>query len=597
MFLNPLGLLALASLIPLILLYIIKPDPRRLEIPTLEFLPNLSEEGGSNPIIERLKRNLLLLIQLLVLILISLALASPYVQVSRSAQVDNTVIVLDASASMATETGSGTRFAQAVSEARQQVTTTTSVIVVGSSTRAVVEGGSAEEARNALRALSVSDAAGDLRSAISQAIALAEGDGRIVVLSDFADQSDWESAVRSARAQDIPVALRQFRGGGEDNVGIIGMSFSGNSVTVSVQNFGDGEVNRDVSLGGQSRSLELQPGDVGTVRFGMPSGAGEIRLSPGDSFPTDDVGYLAGHPEGTIQVLMITNDRNEFMHTAFTSMTGVEVEVREPPVGSVGDPDVVVFSNVERSRVLGRTVRNVRSLVTEDGGGVVVQAQPDLEDFESLYNELLIVDVGGVETGGTATSVSEDEIVQGIDFSPPQQYLQADLTNGRPLVNTSEDTPIIAVGRAGNGAAMYYGYIEEASEFKYNYLYPVFWKRSLYYLTGRERLSSMNMQTGDSLSFASPTTVNTPSGQVTGASVVLREAGFYTAGSRRVSANLVSASESDVGVQPIEETSAVIQSGETRSETVPQELTPLVALLALGLVGGELLFLRYRGDI
>lgn len=596
MFLNPLGLLALLSVVPLIILYIIKPDPRRLEIPTLDFLPNFQEEGGSNPVIERLRRNLLLLIQLLVLILISLSLAGPFVEVSRSAQVDNTVIVLDASASMATETGGGTRFSQAVSDARGEITTTTSVIVSDWSARSLLAGGSAGEARGVLDGVTVSDAEGDLRSAISQAISLAEGDGRIVVLSDFADQTDWMSAVQSARAQDIPVALRQYEGGGEENVGIVSMSFASNSVTVGVRNYGDDSVTREVSFGGQSQSLELEAGDIGSASFRIPAGGGEVRLSPGDSFPTDDTAYVVGHPESTIQVLMVTNDRNDFLHTAFTTMPDVDVDVGEPPVGSFGDPDVVVFSNVDQDRLLGRTVRDAQDHVA-GGGGVVIQAQPDLGDMEGTYDELLIADVGEPTTGGSPQKVAEDEITRGIDFSPPQEYLEGSLSGGRALVNMSDGSPLVAVGRVGDGAAMYYGYIEQSSEFKYNYLYPVFWKRALYYLTGRERLSSMNRQTGETLSFASTTTIDTPGGTATGSTLVMREAGFYSTGSRRVSANLVSAAESDVAAESIEESGASAGAGETRSETVPQELTPLVALLALGFVGGELLFLRYRGDI
>ncbi|MDY7081857.1 MAG: hypothetical protein SXQ77_05480, partial [Halobacteria archaeon] len=76
------------------------------------------------------------------------------------------------------------------------------------------------------------------------------------------DQSDWKSAVEAARARGIPVELRQFNGGGDDNVGIVGLSFGSNSVSVTVQNFGDQEVQRELSLGSQTRSITLKPGDT-----------------------------------------------------------------------------------------------------------------------------------------------------------------------------------------------------------------------------------------------------------------------------------------------------------------------------------------------
>ncbi|MFW5983775.1 MAG: DUF7407 domain-containing protein, partial [Halobacteria archaeon] len=360
-FSTPLGLLALASLVPLIVLYILQPDPRRLRVPTLEFLPNIDDEGGSDPVLEKLRRNLLLLIQIAVLILAALALGSPYVDVSRTAAADETVIVLDATASMGTEDGGETRFDRAAEYAAEEVTGTTSVVVVGSSANVVMEEGTASEARSAIESATETDAAGSLADGISRGASLAGDDARLVVASDFADDSDWEGEIEQTRASDVAVGLRQFGGGGEDNAGIVDMSYGGDSVTVEVANFGDEEKDAELSFNDETETVPLEPGDFGSTSFDVPSGGGTVELSPDDSFPTDNTAEVAGQP-GTLDVLLVTNDENRYLDAAFGSMDDVNHETIETPVPDFDaeEYDVVIFDEVNEDRLLGRTVRNAR---------------------------------------------------------------------------------------------------------------------------------------------------------------------------------------------------------------------------------------------
>lgn len=595
-FLNPLGLLGLLSVVPLIILYIIKPDPRRLAIPTLEFLPNVSDEGGTDPVIERLRRNILLLIQLLALILIALALAQPAIEVSKSAASGETVIVLDASGSMGVDTGAGTRFSQAVDRATSEVTSTTSVVIAGSSTRIAVNQGSASEARTALDTVTHADVNSDLRSAISQGLSLASEDARIVVVSDFADDSNWRSIVDTARARGNPVQLEQVDGGGEANVGITDLSFAGTTVTASVKNYGDEEVTRTVSLGAESEELTLAADDVQTARFPVPAGGGEISLSPGDSLPTDDVAAIAAPDESGVDVVLVTNDRNRFLHAALSEMSAVNVEVKNPPVGDLGEPDAVIFSNVAGDELL-QTTLNGAERVLGNGGGVAIQAQNDLGEFQDDFGGMLPVEVTGVGAASAADAVSESRLVQDVDFSPPEQYLEGRLEKGRALVNASDDSPLVAIASEGSGRVLYHGFMEDSSDFNKNYLYPIYWKRMVFHLAGRERLSSMNVQTGSTFSFPEDATVDTPRGTSELSTITLDDAGYYSAGNDRVGANMLSAAESDVAVDSINTTATSGPTGGDSSTTVPRRLTPLLALLALGLVATEVGLLKYRGEI
>jgi hypothetical protein len=126
---SPLGLLALLSIIPLVVLYLVRPSPATMALPTFRFL--VVDEGRDcrRRALERLRRELLFLLQLLVLI--SLALAGPYVQVTRGVPADEVGVVVDASASMATRFGAETRFDRAVDVARSSVAGTTTIVLSG----------------------------------------------------------------------------------------------------------------------------------------------------------------------------------------------------------------------------------------------------------------------------------------------------------------------------------------------------------------------------------------------------------------------------------------------------------------------------------
>jgi hypothetical protein len=594
-FLTPLGLLALLTAIPLILLYLVKPEPERVELPTLQFLSERIGQSASTPLLERLRRSLLLLLQLVALVLLATSLATPYVMVSDETTVEETVLVVDGSGSMTTTDGGTTRFARAVSAAREEVTGTTSVVLAASEPRVLARTAPADEARTALGDLDVTAANGDLRTAISTASAIAGENAQIVVLSDFADDSDWPNAVQAARARGLRVELQQFAGGGADNVGIIGASFSGREVTVSVKNYGDGRVQRQLAVGSQRATLTLASGDVATATFTVPPGGAPLRMTPGDSFALDDTLYLAAPTDATVDVLLLTNDRNRYLATALSVIPEVQLTVDEPPTTiDSGDYDVIVYSNVDSARLLQGNVEAGRDVLA-DGGGVAIQTQPNPPE---RYGDLLLVEPDGVGESPSIGRTADDPLVRDVTFSPPEAYVTGTLREGRNLVAFGDGSPLIATATRGSGRLLYYGYIEDSSSFKYNFQYPVFWKRAVFYLAGRDPLPELNRAAGARLQFDSETTVETPEGAVTAATVPLDETGYYRLGDRRIGVSLLSEPESAVRATPIEQredgTGSLVRE-ETR--LVPRPVTELFVAAVLVVTLLELAFLRRRGDL
>ncbi|MFC7250836.1 BatA domain-containing protein [Halomicroarcula sp. GCM10025324] len=591
-FLSPLGLAAFALAIPIVVLYFIRPEPQRMELPTFRFLANDERQQATNPLLERLSRSLLLLVQLLALLLLAVGLAAPYVMVNERAVVEETVLVVDTSASMATTGGGDTRLARALETADAEVTSTTSVVTTDDGGDVTLQRGTPSEAREALGQLQVTDAPGDLDGAITQATALAGENARIVVLSDFAG-NEWTDAVATARARDLSVDLRQFDAGGDANVGFVDRRFAGSRVTLSVKNFGSETVTRTVTLGNRNARVELGPDDLETVTFPVPAGRSQARLSPGDGFATDDTVSIAAPSDPTVEVLVLTNDPNRYLITALEVVDQVDVTVDRPPTTVTDDYDVIVYSNVDPSALLPGNVEAGRELVA-DGGGVVVQAQPELP---TRYGDLLLLEPGPVRSAATVQSPPPDELTRGIDFQPPDEYVSGSLREGRTVVELGDGTPLIATAERESGRLLYYGYIEDSSSFKFNYQYPVFWKRAVFHLANRDPLPALNFETGETVRFDADR-IEGPDGPVTGPTNSLQRVGFYSAAGRTVSASLLDERESDTAVEPLSDRQGPTGNA-TREErrSVPRPLTEFAALAGLFVVLLEVGYLRYRGDL
>ena len=593
-FLRPLGLAALAVAIPILVLYLRKPDPTTVAFPAVEFLLGDSDERTQRPAFRRLRRSALLVLQLLAVAALAISLAAPYVPVSEQRTVEETVLVVDRSASMATESGGATRFDRAVAAATEEVSDETSVVVSGGETAVAARRVPGPEARTVLDGLRVTGAPGDLSSAIERGTAVAGEDARIVVLSDFAADDDWRTAASAARARGLSVSLRQFAAGGSGNVGIVDRSFDDGTVSVRVENVGDAPAERRVELGDASRSVTLGPGEVTQVTLPVPAGGGTLRLTPGDSLAVDDSVPVAAPADPTVDVLVVTNEQNRPLVTALSVVESTDVTVANPPASVSGEYDVVVFGGVEPGRLLDGTRQVARETLSR-GGGVVIQAQSNLSAVG--YGDLLPVDPTGVETDPAVGQPADGPLTEGITFPAPASAVEADLLTGDALVRTVNGTPLLATADVAGGRVLYYGYPANDSTFARNYRYPVFWKRAIFELTGRQSLDRLNRRTGDRLAFGDPTTVETPGGTREAASVALDRVGFYEADGQRYGASLSNRAESNVTAPSISGDGSTGANATTESRTVPLALTPLAAGIA-GLVAlAELAFLRYRGDL
>jgi len=308
---SALGWLLLGAII--IFFYLLKLKRKRRVVPSVLLWQRALEEVEANAPFKKLRRSLLLLLQLAALAALVFALARPLVQM-RSLASGSTVIIIDSTASMRSrDEGTRSRLERAKELARDMVAGlggNDRAAVIESSSRVTVRSGLTAD-RAALNAaigdVQETDAAGSLTDAVrlAEQIARTERDAGIVVISDGASPqlaSDLGPPGDSARH----VALRFVRVGQRAaNVGIVAMnsrptaSLARQELFASVANFGDREqaVGVELRIDGKladSRGLTVgAQGRAALVFDALPQAGGlaELRLNVEDDLAADNVAY------------------------------------------------------------------------------------------------------------------------------------------------------------------------------------------------------------------------------------------------------------------------------------------------------------------
>ena len=297
----------------IIFFYLLKLKRKRRVVPSVLLWQRALEEVEANAPFKKLRRSLLLLLQLAALAALVFALARPLVQM-RSLASGSTVIIIDSTASMRSrDEGTRSRLERAKELARDMVAGlggNDRAAVIESSSRVTVRSGLTAD-RAALNAaigdVQETDAAGSLTDAVrlAEQIARTERDAGIVVISDGASPqlaSDLGPPGDSARH----VALRFVRVGQRAaNVGIVAMnsrptaSLARQELFASVANFGDREqaVGVELRIDGKladSRGLTVgAQGRAALVFDALPQAGGlaELRLNVEDDLAADNVAY------------------------------------------------------------------------------------------------------------------------------------------------------------------------------------------------------------------------------------------------------------------------------------------------------------------
>jgi hypothetical protein len=195
-FLTPLGFWLAGLAIPIILLYMLKLRRKQVQVSSTFLWQQLLRDQQANAPWQKLKRNLLLILQLLILAALVIALARPALRVPVVAT-GSVIVLLDASASMnATDvTASQSRFEQARNAVNDLINGLSSassmtLILVGGTPQTLISSESDKSLlKNALNDARVTQESADWQAAFALAAGAArgpqgQGKASIVIVSD-----------------------------------------------------------------------------------------------------------------------------------------------------------------------------------------------------------------------------------------------------------------------------------------------------------------------------------------------------------------------------------------------------------------------------
>ena len=348
-FLEP-GALAWALALPVVLaLWMLRLRREPLVVPSTLLWERLLADRQVNRPLERLRRSLLLVLQLLLVGLLAAAMMRPYTR-GAAAIAERVVVVLDTTASMQATDVAPSRFAHARAEAARRVAALPAeceaMLVAAGPHPLVVAPFTRDRALLAARleALAPADAGGNLADALALAAELANPRGaapaRIWVFSDGGAGVAHRTTAARALALD-PAQVSFFRTGGPaDNLAVLQVqarrvgarpadyevfaqvaSFARDPRTVAADLLRDGRLV-------DSRRVTLAPGERAALVFdGTHAGAARltVALRSSDALALDDQAHAA-LPAAVTRRVTLTGDPEPWLERALALLPGVRVE-------------------------------------------------------------------------------------------------------------------------------------------------------------------------------------------------------------------------------------------------------------------------------
>jgi len=358
---NPIAFV-FATVIPVIVaLYLLRLKRKKKLVSSTFFWTEMVQDLQANVPFQKLRWNLLLLLQVLIALLIIFSLVNPSV-IARLNEGQRTIFIIDTSASMSARSETGTRFDRAVrdiSEYSGQLSDREQVMIIQAGKYAGIVldfTDNTSSIERTLETLQTDDTTSDLRTAWSLALGEAEqaDSPKIVVASDFA-------GIDPEIFTDTPFPVELLATGGEGrNAGIIDLSIptvsTGDTVTtlqvfLAVRNYTADEIDipveiyagdelvdvRSISVEADSRNSKIY-NDVP-----YPGGVITAKLDIDDDLEVDNTAYAVPPTGENMELLLIGND--PFLTYAFAGLPGIDFyTAAESEYVSGTDNDLTIYS-------------------------------------------------------------------------------------------------------------------------------------------------------------------------------------------------------------------------------------------------------------
>ncbi|HEY3291545.1 MAG TPA: BatA and WFA domain-containing protein [Anaerolineae bacterium] len=361
--LNPWALVAALIAIPIVLLYLLRLHRNERAVSSTMLWRQVVLDREANTLWQRLRRNLLLLLQLLTLAFFVFALIRPYLNLPATLS-GRLIVLLDGSASMRATDASPTRFDAAKAEIRKLIDELSpdsdmSIILVDGSPRALTSATiNKGELNAALDSAKPSLVSANWSAGVALAMAASNagqpgGDSTTVIVSDGINADDVQLLTGSVRY--IPI------GTSGDNIAISNLSLRkttrGLAAFVRVTNTGTQDDRVLVSVHTDNvlqdaRTLSVSAGQSASFLVNgidplVESVRASIDQASHNDLPTDDVAYVVNAKDSKRRVLLLSSG-NRFLEQSLAVLPDIQVTraITPPVVGADNAYDLYVLDGL-----------------------------------------------------------------------------------------------------------------------------------------------------------------------------------------------------------------------------------------------------------
>ena len=587
---NPSALLVLGLIPILILIHSLKPKPKQVEVTNLFLWRKALKEKRGGVRIQRIIKNLPLLLQIVAVILAALALAKP-VWIYPSQIKGDVILVLDSSASMKTRTASGIRFDQARKEALKlidELPKEGKMLIIEAGSKPILKSAFSNDKKQLKRivgSIQPSDAPGRIERALYLALSFMDperDDWTFLVTdgagSDFKKLSGIHQKVR-------PILIP----GGKRNIGITQFEFRPEldfedryEIMVEVKNFNPNPVLCPIRLTLDKKTIMKKTIGLRALEkkllifpySGLIPGTAQVTLEVNDDFPIDNKAYAVLNTSKDIWVLLVTKG-NYFLEKLLEAYPNFMVNSVKEIISSSWEDQITRHDIVILDRISPPS--------TEKGNFLLI---------ESFSPSIPLSKIGQIADPTVLDWDRKNPLMTNLDLSgliiESANQVKADKTL-RPILE-SPQTGLMYSYQKGALRAVFLGFDLIKSDLPLRVAFPVMMSNIFQWLhPNKLRFSSSQMKAGKSFPiYLEPQTTNfsirTPSGKWEKHSlesnpfryVNTDEVGIYTVVEgekwKHFAVNHLDESESDIRVptfEPLTQGSAVHSTSEPIAGELP----------------------------
>jgi len=502
-FLVPMAI-AFAVTIPIvILLYLLKLKRTRVEVSSTILWRKSIEDLMANAPFQRLRRNLLLYLQILALALGTMALMRPFLKWVGFAE-RNLIVLIDRSASMQSADVPPTRLAAAKEHALRLIDTMgrgdRMAVLAFTDHAQVVQSLTDDRAalRRAVSAIEPSDA----RTVLAESLAIAKAMARAVARNpEIYVISDGAISDRNLSALDLPSLSFISVGRQADNLGIIDLELRetvgreiSNELFVGLRNYGARarQATLRLLLNGalaDAKDVTLAAGASQSAIFrNLTAGEGalEVRLDAADDLAADNIARGLLRARKQYEILLVT-EGNFFLERFLALQTDFRTRVVKPA---------------------GYTAETQRDLVIFDGWSppslapgnyLMLNAAPNLPD--------VTVSTATIENPAIVDWHRLHPLTRYVNFEPViiQSALRLKAPSWAQVLAESPEGPMIVLFEDRDVRCLSIAFSVFDSDWPFHVSFPVFLRNAMHWLASQAGAETrLTHQTGETVRVAAP---------------------------------------------------------------------------------------------